>query len=103
MIKIAGQTSSNQRKGWYEYDTGAQTHMTNEKWRLTNPRPYNNGVQGHDGHITQAELIGDITLPHKGKNIILRNVLTVTNSVTSLVGYGAPKHAPSREPGTKLA
>ena len=75
IIKIAGQTSSNQRKGWYEYDTGAQTHTTNEKWRLTNPRPYNNGVQGHDGHITQAELIGDITLPHKGKNIFLRNVL----------------------------
>ena len=75
MIKIVGQTSPNQRKGWYEYDTGAQTYTTNEKWRLTNPRPYNNGVQGHDGHITQAELIGDITLPHKGKNIILRNVL----------------------------
>ena len=75
MLKIAGQTPSSQRKGWYEYDTGAQTHTTNEKWRLTNPQPYNNGVQGHDGHITQAELIGDITLPHKGKNIILRNVL----------------------------
>ena len=76
MLKIAGQPpSQNNRKGWYEYDTGAQTHTTNEKWRLTNPQPYTNGVQGHDGHITQAELIGDIVLPHNGKNVILRNVL----------------------------
>ena len=76
MLKIAGQSSSQEnRKGWYEYDTGAQTHTTNEKWRLINPQPYTNGVQGHDGHITKAELIGDISLPHGGKNIILREVL----------------------------
>ena len=75
MLKIAGQTSQNDRKGWYEYNTSAQTHTTNEKWWLTNPRPYNNGVQGHDGHITQAKLIGDISLPHGGKNMMLRNVL----------------------------
>ena len=76
MLKIAGQSSGqNNRIGWYEYDTGAQTHTTNEKWRLTNPQPYTNGVQGHDGHITQAELIGDISLPHNGKNILLRKVL----------------------------
>ena len=77
MIKIAEQSPANQekRKGWYEYDTGAQTHTTNEKRRLIKPQPYTNGVQGHDGHITQAELIGDISLPHGGKNIILRNVL----------------------------
>ena len=74
MLKVAGQISEN-RKGWYEYDTGAQTHTTNEKRRLINPRPYTNGVQGHDGHITKAELIGDILLPHNGKNIILRDVL----------------------------
>lgn len=30
MLKVAGQISEN-RKGWYEYDTGAQTHTTNEK------------------------------------------------------------------------
>lgn len=70
MLKIAGQISTT-RQGWYEYDTGAQTHTTNEKERLINPREYNNGVQGHDGHITQAELIGDISLPHNGKNILL--------------------------------
>ena len=76
MLKIAEQSSSQEnRKGWYEYDTGAQTHTTNEKRRLINPQPYTNGVQGHDGHITQAELIGDIMLPHQGRNIILRNVL----------------------------
>ena len=76
MLKIAGQSSSQEnRKGWYEYDTGAQTHTTNEKERMINPRPYNNGVQGHDGHITNAELIGDISLPHGGTNIMLRNVL----------------------------
>ena len=77
MLKIAGQHSnqSNNRKGWYEYDTGAQTHTTNEKERLINPQTYTNGVQGHDGHITQAELIGDISLPHNGRNILLRNVL----------------------------
>ena len=76
MLKIAGQTASQiSRKGWYEYDTGAQTHTTNEKKRLINPKTYTNGVQGHDGHITQAELIGDICLPHNGNQIILRNVL----------------------------
>ena len=76
MLKIAGQSSSQEnRKGWYEYDTGAQTHTTNENERMINSRPYNNGVQGHDGHITNAELIGDISLPHGGKNIMLRNVL----------------------------
>ena len=76
MLKIAGQTpSQDNRKGWYEYDTGAQTHTTNEKNRLINPQLYTSGVQGHDGHITQAELIGDISLPHNGKNILLRNVL----------------------------
>ena len=77
MLKIAGQSPNqhNNRTGWYEYDTGAQTHTTNEKWRLTNSRTYINGVQGHDGHVTKAELIGDINLPHEGKNIILRNVL----------------------------
>ena len=77
MLKIAGQhpNQSNNRKGWYEYDTGAQTHTTNEKERLMNPQIYTNGVQGHDGHITQAELIGDISLPHNGRNVLLRNVL----------------------------
>ena len=76
MLKIAGQSPNQEnRKGWYEYDTGAQTHTTNEKRRLINPQPYTNGVQGHDGHITQAELIGDIMLPNKGRNIMLRNVL----------------------------
>ena len=78
MLKIAGQPSNQSqeaRKGWYEYDTGAQTHTTNERYRLINLRPYTNRVQGHDGHITYAELIGDISLPHNGKNIILRNVL----------------------------
>ena len=74
MLKVAGQITED-RKGWYEYDTGAQTHTTNEKERLINPRPYTNGVQGHEGHITQAELIGNISLPHKGKNILLRDVL----------------------------
>ena len=51
MVKIAGQPSNQSqeaRKGWYKYDTGAQMHTTNEKYRLTNPRPYTNGVQGHD-------------------------------------------------------
>ena len=77
MLKIAGQSSNqnNDRKGGYEYETRAQTHTTNEKWRLINSRPYTNGVQGHDGHITKAKLIGDISLPHKGRNIIFREVL----------------------------
>ena len=74
MLKIDGQVLPNQRKGWYEYDTGAQTHTTNEKERLINLRPDNDGLQGHDGHIAQAELIGDISLPHNWKNIMLWKV-----------------------------
>ena len=69
MLKMAGQSSNqnNNRRGGYEYDTRAQTRTTNEKWRLINPRPYTNGVQGHDGHITKAELIGKSPYLTKGE------------------------------------
>ena len=102
MIKIAGQ-SPNQpnRKGWYEYDTGAQTHTTNEKERLINPKPYTNGVQGHDGHITQAELIGDISLPHKGRNIILRNVLYSPHFSNLISGLRSSKTCSLTRSGTQ--
>ena len=74
MVKVAGQVLNN-RTGWYEYDTGAQTHTTNEKNQLINPKPYTYRVQGHDGYTTKAELVGDISLPHNGKNVILRDAL----------------------------
>ena len=86
MVKINNLTTSS-RNGWYEYDTGAQVHTTNEKHRLINPRPCNTGIQGHDGHSTQAELIGDIELPHNGQVVVLRNVLyhpTFSNLVSGL-------------------
>ena len=35
MIKAMNPTQH--RPGWYEYDTGAQVHTTNEKDRLINP------------------------------------------------------------------
>ena len=31
-----------QNSGWYEFDTGAQAHTTNEKWRLNNIQPGRN-------------------------------------------------------------
>ena len=102
MVKINNITILN-RNGWYEYDTGAQVHTTNEKHRLINPRSCTTGIQGHDGHTTQAELIGDIELPHNGQIVVLCNVLyhpTFSNLVSGLKStnkqlYSHPKRSKS--------
>ena len=67
MVKI--NKVGNGRTEWYEYDTGAQVHTTNEAHRLLNPQPCNATIQGHDGHNTKAELIGNIELPEDKKKI----------------------------------
>ena len=51
------------KTGWYEFDSGAQAHTTNELHRLTNKQPSTVMVTDHDGNITTPEYKGDIYLP----------------------------------------
>ena len=62
-----------QNAGWYEFDTGAQAHTTNEKWRLTNIKPGQN-ITGFNGTTTTSECFGTMTMKHGGREIILKNV-----------------------------
>ena len=52
MIKIG--RVKRQNSGWYEFDTGAQAHTTNEKWRLSNIQPGRN-ITGFNGTTTTSE------------------------------------------------
>ena len=63
------------KNGWYEFDSGAQAHTTNELHRLVDKRTSSVLVSGHDGHSTKAQYERDIYLPHNGHTIRLRNVL----------------------------
>ena len=49
-------------------------------------------MQGHDGHTTNAELIGDIELPHNGQVIVLRNVLYHPSFSNLISGLRSTKH-----------
>ena len=50
-----------QNSGWYEFDTGAQAHTTNEKWRLSNIQPGRN-ITGFNGTTTTSECQGTMTM-----------------------------------------
>ena len=62
-----------QNAGWYEFDTGAQAHTTNEKWRLTDLKPGQN-ITGFNGTTTTSECSGTMTMKHGGRDIILKGV-----------------------------
>ena len=62
-----------QNSGWYEFDTGAQAHTTNEKWRLNNIQPGRN-ITGFNGTTTTSECQGTMTMRHNGRDITLKNV-----------------------------
>ena len=62
-----------QNAGWYEFDTGAQAHTTNEKWRLTDIKPGQN-ITGFNGTTTTSECSGTMTMKHGGRDIILKGV-----------------------------
>ena len=62
-----------QNAGWYEFDTGAQAHTTNERWRLTDIKPGEN-ITGFNGTTTTSEYSGTMTMRHGGRDIILKNV-----------------------------
>ena len=71
MIKIG--RVKRQNAGWYEFDTGAQAHTTNEKWRLTELKP-GQDITGFNGVTTTSECSGTMTMRHGGRDIILKNV-----------------------------
>ena len=62
-----------QNSGWYEFDTGAQAHTTNEKWRLNNIQPGRN-ITGFNGTTTTSECQGTMIMRHNGRDITLKNV-----------------------------
>ena len=62
-----------QNAGWYEFDTGAQAHTTNEKWRLTDIKLGQN-ITGFNGTTTTSECSGTMTMRHGGRDIILKGV-----------------------------
>ena len=62
-----------QNAGWYEFDTGAQAHTTNERWRLTDIKLGQN-ITGFNGTTTTSECSGTMTMRHGGRDIILKNV-----------------------------
>ena len=62
-----------QNAGWYEFDTGAQAHTTNEKWRLTNLKTGQN-ITGFNGTTTTSECSGPMTMRYGGRDIILKGV-----------------------------
>ena len=92
-IRMIKAIQSQRHSGWYEYDTGAQVHTTNERSRLLNARLYTGaGIQGHDGHTTRAELVGDIELPHNRQIVVLRNVLYHPSFSNLISGLRSTKH-----------
>ena len=71
MIKIG--RVKRQNSGWYEFDTGAQAHTTNEKWRLSNIQPGRN-TSGFNGTTTTSECQGTMIMRHNERDITLKNV-----------------------------
>ena len=59
------------KKGWYEFDSGAQAHTTNELHRLIDKRQSTAKVMGHDGSTTTPVYEEDIYLPHNGNTVRL--------------------------------
>ena len=86
MIKNISQKGEN-KTGWYEFDSVAKVHTTNELHRLMNKQISTVTVIGHDGNTSTPKYKGDIYLPHNGNTVCLRNVLyhrTYSNLISGL-------------------
>ena len=81
-----------QNSGWYEFDTGAQAHTTNEKWRLNNIQPGRN-ITGFNGTTTTSECQGTMTMKHNGRDIILKNVQYHPRFFNLISGQKLPEFA----------
>ena len=81
-----------QNSGWYEFDTGAQAHTTNEKWRLSNIQPGRN-ITGFNGTTTTSECQGTMTMRHNGRDIILKNVQYHPRFCNLISGQKLPEFA----------
>ena len=81
-----------QNSGWYEFDTGAQAHTTNEKWRLSNIQPRRN-ITGFNGTTTTSECQGTMTMRHNGRDIILKNVQYHPRFCNLISGQKLPEFA----------
>ena len=73
-INMIKRISTFAKHGYYEYDTGAQVHTTNELWRLTNGTP-GITITAANGTQTKAECSGTLNMTHQGREITLKGVL----------------------------
>ena len=62
-INMIKRVSTFAKYGYYEYDTGAQVHTTNELWRLTNRTP-GITITAANGTCTKAECSGTLNMIH---------------------------------------
>ena len=71
MVKMNGQPQN-----WYEYDTGAQVHTTNEFWRLdvSSIEVVDTIITGYNGSKTIPECKGTMKFKHNNRTVILRDV-----------------------------
>ena len=69
--------------GWYEFDTGAQAHTTNEKWRLTDLKPGRN-ITGLNGTTIPSECEGTMTNEIWGERYKNRTDSRTTNEIPVL-------------------
>ena len=81
-----------QNSGWDEFDTGAQAHTTNEKWRLSSTQPGRN-ITGFNGTTTTSECQGTMTMKHNGREIILKNVQYHPRFCNLISGQKLPEFA----------
>jgi hypothetical protein len=69
---------------WFEYDTGASAHTTNQYHQLKNIRTTNIPVYGYDGSTTKCTTIGNLEFNHNRRKITIVNTL-YHDSFSSLI------------------
>jgi transposase InsO family protein len=73
-VKQTTDSISDSNDEWFEFDTAATVHTTNQKHILMQPHSTSIKIMGHDGTKTKAELIGSVYLQHRGRTIELTEV-----------------------------
>ena len=76
MTKTSANLSEYEQNGWFEFDSGAQAHTTNQEWRLINKRPTTATITTSNRTRTQAKWEGEVILHTPlGRKVTLNNVL----------------------------
>ena len=99
-INMIKRVSTFAKHGYYEYDTGAQVHTTNELWRLTNRTPEIT-ITAANGTRTKAEYSGTLSMTHQGREITLKGVLYHPKFYNLISGQKLGDHT-TRSVGTNM-